>query len=51
MSIATKIFGEIYCVFVDVHHSFARRSFGVDHVVTFELDMEELQFIKLARIM
>src|SRR5580704_12584704 len=48
-SVLTKIFDEIGRALIDLQQRFARRSFGINHVVAFELDMEELQFIESAR--
>ena len=46
----TKILGKIGRVLIDVQQRFARSSFGEDQIVEFELDMEEFQFIKFARV-
>jgi len=46
----TKIFGEIECALVDFQQRLGWCSFGIDHVVAFELDMEELQLIELSRV-
>src|SRR5580693_1022550 len=40
-----KVVGEIDCGFLDIQQRLCRRPFRVNHVVAFELDMEELQFV------
>ena len=46
----TEIFGKISRVLIDVHQSFARSPFRVNHVVEFQLNMEELQCLEFAGV-
>ena len=49
-SVLAKVLGEIDCGFLDIQQRLCRRPFRINHVVAFELDMEELQFVVFPRL-
>jgi hypothetical protein len=49
-SISAKVVGEIECGFFDLQQRLGRSPLGINHVMAFELDVEELQFVVFARL-
>jgi hypothetical protein len=49
-SVSAEVLGEIDCRFLDIQQRLGRSPFGVNHVMAFELDMEELQFVVFTRL-
>jgi hypothetical protein len=49
-SVLTEVLGEIDCGFLDSQQRLGRRSFRVNHIVAFELDMEKLKLVALGRV-
>ena len=43
---AHRVLGEIAGILVDIQQRLARSPFGIDHVMGFELEVEELEFVE-----
>ena len=48
-SVLAKVLGEIDCGFLDIQQRLGRHTFRVNHVVAFEFDVEEFEFLVFPR--
>src|SRR6202161_3933114 len=49
-SISAEILGEIDRGFLDINQGLGRSPFGVNHVMAFEFDVEEFEFVVFTRV-
>ena len=49
-SVSAKIFGEIDRGFLDIDQCFGRNAFGINHVMAFEFDVKEFEFVILSHV-
>ena len=49
-SVSSQIVGEIDRGFLDIDQCFGRNAFGINHVMAFEFDVKEFEFVILSRL-
>ena len=49
-SVSSQIVGEIDRGFLDIDQCFGRNAFGINHVMAFEFDVKEFEFVILSHV-